>query len=273
MNLSFEGVSFRYPNGVQALQKVDLEIRAGEQVAWIGANGAGKSTLARLTNGLLRPVQGRVLVGDWDTRAHAVSDLARRVGYVFQNPDEQLFARSLREEVGFGPRNLGLSPADIDAAVREALAALDLSESAEANPYDLSPARRKELGLAAILAMRPPILILDEPTTGQDARGLARLGRVLGRARARGQTTITITHDMDFCSEHAQRVVVFSEGQILTEGPAHEVFARRDLLDRAQVEPPQLVRLAEGLRLPDHPLNVDQFLESWRAAMGDEVTR
>ena len=271
MNLSFEGVSFAYPNGAQALLEASLQIRAGHQVAWIGANGAGKSTLARLTNGLLRPIQGRVLIGDWDTREHRVSELAHRIGYVFQNPDEQLFARTLLEEVAFGPRNLGRSPGEVDAAVSEALAALDLSDSAQVNPFDLPPARRKDLGLAAILAMRPPILILDEPTTGQDAEGLERLGRVLRQARARSQTTITITHDMEFCSEHADRLTVFSQGRILIEGPVDEVFQRRDLLDRAMVEPPQLIRLAERLHLPDRPLAVDPFLESWRAARGGEV--
>ncbi|MEX0788313.1 MAG: ABC transporter ATP-binding protein [Anaerolineales bacterium] len=270
MNLSVEGVSFAYPNGAQALQDVSLQIPAGQQVAWIGANGAGKSTLARLANGLLRPLLGRVQVGDWDTREHRVSELAHRVGHVFQNPDEQLFARTLREEVAFGPRNLGRSPAVVNAAVMEALAALDLSDLAEVNPYDLPPARRKDLGLAAILAMQPPIVILDEPTTGQDAEGLERLGRVLRQARTRSQTMITITHDMEFCSEYADRLAVFSEGKILIEGPVGEVFRRRDLLDLAQVEPPQLIRLADRLHLPDLPLGVDSFLESWQAARGGE---
>lgn len=250
-----------------------MHIRAGEQIAWIGANGAGKSTLARLANGLLRPSHGKVLVGDWDTRGHAVSELARRVGYVFQNPDEQLFARTLREEISFGPRNLGMSPGEVDSAVSESLAALDLTDVAQAHPYDLSPSRRKDVGLAAILAMGPSILILDEPTTGQDARGLDRLGRVLRQARARSQTTILITHDMEFCSEYADRVAVFSQGRILTEGSAPEVFQRSELLDRAQVDPPQLVRLGESLHLPDPPLSVDLFLDSWRAARGTELPR
>jgi energy-coupling factor transport system ATP-binding protein len=121
--------------------------------------------------------------------------------------------------------------------------------------------------------MRPPILILDEPTTGQDAQGLERLGRVLRRARAQSQTTIMITHDMEFCSEHADRLAVFAQGRILIEGPVDEVFQRRDLLDRAMVEPPQLIRLAERLHLADRPLGVDPFLESWQAARGGEVRR
>jgi energy-coupling factor transport system ATP-binding protein len=264
MNISVESVSFQYPNGMRALEDIRLQIQAGEQVAWIGANGAGKSTLARLLNGLLRPQQGRISIGDWKTSDHRVNELARRVGYVFQNPDEQLFARTLREEVAFGPRNLGLPAAQVEAAVETALGAVDLMDRAAINPYDLHPARRKELGLATILAMDPKILILDEPTTGQDAHGLDRLGRVLADWRRRGRTVILITHDMEFCSEHADRVVVFSQGRILIDGTSHEVFAQSDLLPRAQIDPPQLARLARALGLPGMPTDVEAFLMLWR---------
>lgn len=264
MNLEIDGVSFRYPNGAQAVSRIRMKIESGEQVAWIGANGAGKSTLARLVNGLLQPQEGVVRVGDWDTRRRRVSELARRVGYVFQNVDEQLFARSLREEVGFGPRNLGRPAAEVRQAVEASLEAIGLLARADDNPFDLHPARRKELGLASILAMDPAILILDEPTTGQDAPGVGRLGRVLDDLRRRGRTVILISHDIEFCAEHADRIAVFSQGQILLDGPARQVFARPEILATAQVDPPQLVRLAAALDLSTTPLSVDEFLQAWR---------
>ncbi|MGH2605148.1 MAG: energy-coupling factor ABC transporter ATP-binding protein [Anaerolineales bacterium] len=270
MNLEIDGVSFRYPNGAQAISNVRMQIRSGEQVAWIGANGAGKSTLARLANGLLRPQEGVVRVGDWDTRRRRVSELARRVGYVFQNPDEQLFARNLREEVAFGPRNLGRTAAEVEQAVEASLKALDLLANADDNPFDLHPARRKELGLASILAMDPAILILDEPTTGQDAPGVGRLGRVLGDLRRRGRTVILISHDMEFCAEYADRIAVFSQGRVVLDAPARQAFSRLEILASAQVDPPQLARLAAALDLDAVPLSVDEFLEAWRGERGGE---
>lgn len=270
MNLEIDGVSFRYPNGARAVSDIRMQVASGEHLAWIGANGAGKSTLARLVNGLLRPQQGSIRVGDWDTRQRRVSELARRVGYAFQNPDEQLFARSLREEVAFGPRNLKRNPSEVEHAVETALDAVGLLPQADENPFDLSPARRRDLGLASILAMDPPVLILDEPTTGQDAPGIDRLGRVLDDLRRRGRTVILITHDMEFCAERADRIAVFWHGEILLDGPARQVFARPEVLAKAQVDPPQLTRLAAALDLGAVPLTVDEFLQAWRGERGGE---
>jgi energy-coupling factor transport system ATP-binding protein len=260
MNIAVERVSFSYPSGVLALRDVSLTITAGESVAVIGENGAGKTTLAKHLNGLLKPAHGSVRVGDWDTREHTIAQLARRVGYVFQNPDEQLFEDSVWSEVAFGPRNLGQSEAEIKANVGAALAQVGLEAAAKTHPYDLQATQRKFVALAAILAMRTLVVMLDEPTTGQDARGLARIGEIVEALKAEGRTVLTISHDIDFCAEHFERVVVMSRGQMLADGPAGAVLAQSELLTQAAVEPPQLARLAAALGLPGAPRTVAEFV-------------
>jgi energy-coupling factor transport system ATP-binding protein len=262
MNIAVTDLAFTYPGGVQALRGVNLHIAAGEAVAVLGQNGGGKTTLAKHLNGLLRPTGGQVLVGDWDTRSHTVARLAGRVGYVFQNPDDQLFERSVLAEVRFGPRNLGRSESEIAAAAAEALEQVGLAEAAASHPYDLHLSQRKLLALAAVLAMRTPVLVLDEPTTGQDGRGLARIGTIVDQLKATGRTVIAISHDVDFCAEHFERTLLMAGGQILLDGPAREVFAAWDLLWQTAVAPPQIARLAAGLGLPERPLTVSDFVEA-----------
>jgi energy-coupling factor transport system ATP-binding protein len=217
LNIEIKDLHFTYPTGVQALRGISLRIQAGEQVAIVGQNGAGKTTLVKHLNGLLQPTQGQVLVEDWDTKKHSVARLARRVGYVFQNPDEQLFSRDVGTEVAFGPKNLGFSDQQIKALVNDALALTELSDKTETNPYDLSATWRKMVALASILSMDTPVVIFDEPTTGQDAVNVARIGHVIAELRRRGKTVITITHDIDFCAENFERVIAMSQGKILLE--------------------------------------------------------
>lgn len=265
MNLRFEGVSFTYPGGVAALREIDLALGAGEAVAVIGENGAGKTTLVKHLNGLLRPRAGKVWVGEWDAGRHSIARLARRVGFVFQNPDEQLFERRVRDEVAFGPRNLGFAPEAVERAVAGALARVGLEAEAESHPYDLPPARRRWVALAATLAMETPVLVLDEPTTGFDARGVERLGRLVDGLRDEGRTIIAVTHDLEFCADHFRRVVVMAGGRVIDDGPAAAVLAHGEVLERAAVEPPQLVRLAQALGLPEATADEERFLELLRA--------
>ena len=183
--IAVESVVFVYPDGTRAIDGVDLRIDPGERVAIVGQNGSGKSTLVRQLNGLLRPTEGRVLVDGVDaTRSH-VAQLAAKVGLAFQNPDRQIFAGRVRAEVAFGPRNLGVRGADLDRAVDQALEAVGLGDVADHNPYDLGYSRRKLLAIASILAMATPVVILDEPTTGQDARGVARVRTIIEGCRTR----------------------------------------------------------------------------------------
>ncbi|MGH2536564.1 MAG: energy-coupling factor ABC transporter ATP-binding protein [Candidatus Promineifilaceae bacterium] len=265
MQINVEQVSFAYPSGVQALRDVSLAIAPGEGVALIGENGAGKSTLARHLNGLLRPGRGQVRIGDWDTRQASVGQLATRVGYLFQNPDRQLFANSVLEEVAFGPRQLGQSEEEIQRSVSSTLGRVGLLERSRLHPYDLQAAERKLVALAAVLAMQTPVLILDEPTMGQDSQAIGRIAAIIAELKAAGKTVLMISHDIDFCGEQCERVVVMADGRIVADGPAGEILGRHELLLRSGVEAPQLARLALALGVPGTPLTPAEFVSAWAA--------
>lgn len=264
MNLRIENASFRYPSGVLALDSVTLEIPSGQLVGILGENGAGKTTLVKLFNGLLRPSQGRVWVGDWDTAEHSTAALATRVGFLFQNPDDQLFERTVGREVAYGPRNQGASEAQVQQRVAQALQLVGLQAFADSHPYDLPQPQRKLLALAATIAMDTPILVLDEPTIGQDEVGRKAIGEIVSHLHQMGRTLIIITHDVDFCAEYAQRILVMLKGRIHAEGAAAKVLAQTSTLDKAEVAPPQLVRLAQALNMPAAPLTVEDFVNEYR---------
>jgi energy-coupling factor transport system ATP-binding protein len=239
-SIELDAVSFAYPDGTRALSGVTLRIEPGESVAIVGQNGSGKSTLVRHLNGLLRPTTGRVLLDGRDVRLTHVARLAGLVGLAFQNPDRQLFAGRVSVEVAFGPRNLGLRGPALDERVRAALEEVGLTAEASTNPYDLGYSRRKLLALASVLAMRTPVLVLDEPTTGQDARGVALVRDVVSRAVGDGRTVIAISHDMRFVAESFRRVVVMREGRVVLDGSPEAVFgeAAWPELRAAYLEPP-----------------------------------
>ncbi len=215
---------FIYPDGTRAINGVSLSIERGEAVAIVGQNGSGKSTLVKHLNGLLRPTEGAVLLDGGATVGRRVAQLAAQVGLVFQDPDRQIFAGRVRAEVSFGPRNLGLRGSELDAAVDGALAAVGLDGAASENPYDLGYSRRKLLALASILAMGTPVIVLDEPTTGQDAAGIARVQAIVGNLTAGRRTVIAISHDMRFVAETFKRVVVMGAGRVILDGSPADVF-------------------------------------------------
>ncbi len=223
-SIEFEAVSFAYPDGTEALSGIDLSIAPNERVAIVGQNGSGKSTLVRHLVGLLRPSSGRVLLDGRDIAGVHVARLARQIGLAFQNPDRQLFAGRVAAEVRFGPRNLGVRGSELEERIAAALADVGLSAEAETNPYDLGYSRRKLLSLACILAMRTPVLVLDEPTTGQDARGVARVGQVVERAAGEGRTVIAISHDMRFAAERFERAIVLRGGRVVADGRPSNVL-------------------------------------------------
>jgi energy-coupling factor transport system ATP-binding protein len=253
--VAFEDVRFTYPDGTPALDGVTLELPAGSRVAIVGQNGSGKSTLVRHLNGLLRPTKGRVTHGGRGIEDRHVADLARTVGLVFQDPDRQIFAGRVRAEVAFGPRNLGRRGADVDRVVDAALTAVGLAGESETNPYDLGFSRRKLLALASVLAMETPVLVLDEPTTGQDARGIALVQAIVGNIAATGRTVIAISHDMRFVAESFERVVAMRQGRILLDGTPASVFdpANREALATTFLEPPLPARVGARLGLGSTP--------------------
>ena len=264
MKIRISDLHFTYPTGVDALQGISLTIEPGEQVAIIGQNGAGKTTLVKHLNGLLQPTHGQVLIADWDTKEHSVAKLARRVGYVFQNPDEQLFSKNVGTEIAFGPRNLGYDADRVEALVRDALALTELSDKVDTNPYDLSATWRKMVALASVISMDTDIVIFDEPSTGQDAVNIARIANVIKTLRERGRTVITITHDIDFCAENFERVIALSQGRILLDGQANEVLGQEEILATTDVDPPQLTRLGKRLGFKKTVRSQDEFLQALR---------
>jgi len=253
--IAVEAVGFVYPDGTRALADVTLAIPAGQRVAIIGQNGSGKSTLVRQLNGLLSPTEGRVLVDGRDAMGRHVADLAAIVGLAFQNPDRQIFAGRVRREVEFGPRNLGLRGHALDEAVSAALAAVGLSDQPDANPYDLGYSRRKLLAMASVLAMRTPIVVLDEPTTGQDARGVERVRSIVASLAEEGRTVVAISHDMRFVAETFERVVVLRAGRLVLDGTPREVFDAPNwpLLASTFLEPPVAARVGANLGLGSTP--------------------
>jgi cobalt transport protein ATP-binding subunit len=239
---------FRYtPSGADVLRGISLRIEAGEFVALIGQNGAGKTTLAKHFNGLLKPTSGSVRVMGRDTRTVPVADMARTVGYVYQNPDHQIFAQRVRAEAAFGPRNLGLSPADVERRVDAALELVGLQDHADDFAFSLGRGQRQKLAVASVLAMEPRVLVIDEPTTGLDQAGARGILELLSRWNAEGRTIIAITHDMALVAERIPRTVVVSDGLILADGPTREVLSDAPLLRQAFLRPPQVTRVAQQL--------------------------
>jgi energy-coupling factor transport system ATP-binding protein len=253
--IAVRAARYRYPAGALALANVDLTVEPGQAVAIVGQNGSGKTTLAKHLIGLLRPEAGSVEIAGSDIRSVGVGTLARTVGFVFQNPDDQLFNRSVEREVGFGPRNLKLDAKLASGLVEQALELAGLSGVREVNPYDLGLSIRKLVALASVLAMEPSVLVLDEPTTGQDGPGVARVGAIVEAYRRAGRTVVAVTHDMEFAAEHFDRVVVMRRGEVVADASPSEVFASEDAARLAStgLVPPVAARVGAGLGLGRTP--------------------
>jgi len=239
--LAFEDIHFAYDGGPPILRGVSLELREGEVVAIMGPNGAGKSTLLRHAIGLLRPQRGRVLVAGADARGSTVAQLARTVGYVFQSPAHMLFAPTVRDELLFGPRNLGHDLTAASGALDATLAQVRLAGMADRAPLSLSFGQQKRLGIAAVLSMAPRVLVLDEPTAGQDHGSTLALMQTIGGLRGLG-ATVLITHDVDLAVSYATRVVLMHDGQIAADGPPEQVLADPLLLERCRIVPTSLLQ-------------------------------
>jgi energy-coupling factor transporter ATP-binding protein EcfA2 len=267
VRIAIEGLVHRYPSGIEAVRGVSLDIEPGESVAILGQNGSGKTTLVKHLNGLLRPAEGQITLDGQPTDALSIAELAATVGFVFQNPDEQLFERTVEREVAFGPRNLHVPAAVIDERVTASLTAVGLLAERSTNPYDLDLSRRKLVALAGVLAMDPAVLVLDEPTTGQDADGVARVGAVVEAMERVGRTVIAITHDMEFAASRFRRIVVMREGVVVADGPPAEVFAPAgaELLASTGLTPPPAARVAARLGLDVVPLDAAGLLRALSA--------
>jgi energy-coupling factor transport system ATP-binding protein len=245
--ISIQNVSFHYPGATDVLQDVNLEMRDGEFVAIMGENGAGKTTLVKMFNGLLKPTEGTVKVDGVDTNKRSVAQLSRDVGLIFQNPDHQLFAETVSQELGFSLRNFGFSEDVIRRRVTSLLNTLDLERYENSSPFVLSGGERKRVALAAILVWDPKHVIMDEPTIGQDYLQKDRLRNFIMQLVSQGKTIVIVTHDVEFVAECKPRVVLLSHGRVIADGPATSILTNSSLVDQASLVPPQISTLMRTL--------------------------
>ena len=253
------------PLNVHAVKDVNFVIHRGEFVALIGQNGSGKTTVLKNLLGLLKPTSGKVTIAGLDTKDVAVADLARHVGFVLQNPDQQLFAETVEEEVSYGPHNLGLDAATIKERVAWALKEVGLEDKLQDFPPALPKGDRAKVVIASALAMDPEVIVLDEPTTGQDYRGCHQIMQIADSLHRQGRTVVFVTHHMALVAEYAQRVIVMTGGKVLMDGKTEDVFSHPEVVREAYIIPPQITELGQALPaelgLPCNPLSVKQMVE------------
>jgi len=259
--IEFKGVSFRQPNGIMALRDINLQIEAGEMVSIVGGNGAGKTTLLKHLNGLLKPTTGSVKVFGRETREMSVAQLSRRIGLVFQNSDHQLFSDTAEAEVLFGLKNFGFGEQEAKRRADEVFRYFGLEGLRGRAPLTLSGGEKKRLCIAAVMAWDPDVLVLDEPTVGQDYTSKNRILETVRKLVSDGKTVIIVSHDLEFLWPLNPRTIVMSEGRILADGEPQSIFLQAELLSSAGLKQPQLVSIA-GLFGVQKPFgNVNEALK------------
>jgi energy-coupling factor transporter ATP-binding protein EcfA2 len=257
--IEVEGLSHRYPNGVVALEGVDMTVRRGEFLAVLGQNGSGKTTLVKHFNGLLKPTEGSVRVDGEETVELGIRRLGQRVGYVFQNPDHQIFSDTVADEVAFGPKIREMEEDEIRERVEEALVAVGMEGRGDEDPFGLTKGERQRVAVASVLAVRPEVLILDEPTTGLDYAEQRSMMDLVRRLSEGGSTIIAVTHTMWVVAEYAHRAVVVRDGKVALQGTVREVFTKEDELRDAALRPPHIVSFSNSLGYP--VLSVEEMLK------------
>lgn len=252
--IEFRDVSFVHQNGVKALDRVSLTIQPGETVAIVGENGAGKTTLVKHMTGLLKPSSGEVLVDGVLTTKTSTAQLSRKVGVAFQNPDHQLFSESVNEEMSFALRNFGFAPDVVKQRVSWGLELFELERYRESSPLILSGGEKKRLTLACILAWDPAVVVLDEPTVGQDSIQKERLGGTIRMLSSSGKTVVVVSHDIEFLWPLQPRVVIMKSGRVVGDGPASTAMLDSAVLESARVAQPEMVSFYEEIaRKPERP--------------------
>jgi energy-coupling factor transport system ATP-binding protein len=268
--LEVSHLDFAYPDGTPALFDINLTIGQQEFVALVGQNGSGKTTLSKCMNGLFVPSSGSVIVDGIDTRGKGVvKQLVTKVGYVFQNPDHQLFNDSVYKEIAYGPRNINLSPDEVNARVDEAAKVAGINpELYPTHPFFLPKGLRQRVSIASILALKPHAIIVDEPTTGQDMRQSIEVMEFLKSLWQAGHTIVIVTHEMSIVARYTQRTIALRQGRILIDDATRTVFSRPDVLKQTYVEPPQITRVAQRLpdSLPGDILSVDEMQTAFQTA-------
>ncbi len=272
--IEFRDVHASYDGSAPILKGVSFTIRDGEFVAFVGTNGAGKSTTMRLMNGLLKPDAGQVLIDGVPTSDLRTSELARRGGFLFQNPDSQICCNTVREELLFGFKALGLDGPDADSRVDAIVE--EFAFDPDDDPFLLNRGARQLLALASIVVLAPPVVVLDEPTTGLDYCECVKVMDIIRRIHERGTTVVMVCHDMEVVADYAARCIVMSGGEVVDDAPTFDVLRNRETLERASLVPPQIVALSLELgreipRLADGPVGRANTVDEMAAAVMEEV--
>lgn len=274
--VQINNLDFYYPDGTHALQGINLTIRKGEFIALVGQNGSGKTTLSKCLNGLYKPTSGEVIVDGLNSKNTTIVQMVKRVGYVFQNPDHQLFNSNCWDEIAYGPRNIQLPEDEVRERVEEAAQVVGLNPAYfKEHSFFLSKGLRQRVAIASILALRPHLIIVDEPTTGQDAKQSIEIMDFLKRLNEElGHTIVIITHDMPIVAQYTRRVIVMGQGKILLDAPTKEVFTQVEILKITFLAPPPITRLAQMAQvLGFHPgtLTVKEMVEQFERLILEPV--
>lgn len=257
IQLSTENLSFTYPDGTQALKNINIEIEKGEKVAIIGPNGAGKSTLFSHFNGLTEPTSGCVKIEDKaiSFEKDELLKVRQKVGIVFQDPNDQLFAPTVKEDIAFGPMNLGLSYDEVEKRVEDALKMVGMENYEDKTPHHLSGGQQKRIAIAGIIAMKPELMILDEPTAGLDPDGVEKVLNIMNQLNEEGMTLIISSHDIDMISKYADKIFVLYNGEIIESGNKNKIFSDMELLKKAHLRTPITTEILYNLK--ESGLNVN----------------
>ena len=257
IQLSTENLSFTYPDGTQALKNINIEIEKGEKVAIIGPNGAGKSTLFSHFNGLTEPTSGCVKIEDKPIsfEKDELLKVRQKVGIVFQDPNDQLFAPTVKEDIAFGPMNLGLSYDEVEKRVEDALKMVGMENYEDKTPHHLSGGQQKRIAIAGIIAMKPELMILDEPTAGLDPDGVEKVLNIMNQLNKEGMTLIISSHDIDMISKYADKIFVLYNGEIIESGNKNKIFSDMELLKKAHLRTPITTEILYNLK--ESGLNVN----------------
>ncbi len=245
--IKIENIDYCYQGRIKALEDICINIYENEIISLIGQNGSGKTTLLKCLLGLLKPSKGSILISGIDTREASVSELAVIEGLVLQNPDRQMFTDTVEKEIAFGPQNLKLPAEEVERRVEESMKIVGIEQFAHTFPLSLSKGDRAKVIIASVLAMNPKIIVLDEPTTGQDYLGCKQIMKTIKDLHQKGRTIILATHNMQLVARYSQRTIVLREGRVLLDGPTREVLARSEILRKTSILPPQIVQLSRSL--------------------------
>lgn len=259
--IEFKNVSFSYPDGTKAVDNISFHIKKGEKVAIIGQNGSGKTTTAKLMNGLFKPTNGDVLIDGKNSKDYTTAKLSKNVGYVFQNPDDQIFNKDVITEIEYSPRYFKLSEKEIKNKVSRAVKLTSIHKYLNENPYNLPYSLRKFVTIAAVLAIESEAIILDEPTAGQDTRGMEQISYLVDELAKEGKTVITITHDMDFVVKNFDRIIVMANKRIVHDGTKNEIFYDDDLLKISYLKKPPITELACDLEMQNPIFTIEDFID------------